>query len=185
MQGRIELIIGPMYCGKTTEMHRRITDASFADKPSVIVKFSGDVRYASDAAIVTHSGLIQRSTERSEYAAPIRVLIADRLSSLDIPEDVVGVDEGQFYPDLAAQCEAWAQQGKRVIIAALDGDFNRQPFGDVCRIIPMCERVDKQHGVCMVCKSSESSFTKKIAAGDTVIDIGGREKYKAVCRQCY
>jgi thymidine kinase len=189
--GSIELIIGPMFCGKTTEMLSRVRRAAMARTPSVVVKFSGDVRYDAGnldgPAVCTHADTRQVTTPKTNMSEPIRVVAASALADVEpeLSEIVIGVDEGQFYPDLVAACTKWASEGRRVIVAALDGDFARRPFGEVCNLVPLCESVSKQNGVCMVCRSRSSAFTQRIGTSTALVDIGTCDKYRAVCRACY
>ena len=117
--------------------------------------------------------------------------------------DVIGVDEGQFvsflffkkkrkfiyfllkkYSDLIPVCENAANRGKIVIVAALDGSFQRKPFGSVMDLVPKAEVVSKLTAVCMQC-FRDAAFTKRIAGGSAIEEIGGSDKYIAVCRQCF
>jgi len=184
--GSIELIIGPMFGGKSSEMISRVRRATHAMQAGCIIKFKGDDRYEHGDTVSTHDDVRQSSTPGTDMVAPIRVISAATLSEVDVTEPVIGVDEGQFYPDLLECCEAWARDGHRVIIAALDGDFNRKPFGQVCQLIPLCEKIVKQQGVCMACRTHDSAFTQRLWSGsDSVIKIGGNESYRSVCRKCY
>lgn len=185
--GSIELIIGPMFVEKTTEVVRRVRRAALASTPSVLVKYSGDTRYERGAVVATHAEVRQASSPGSEERAPIRVVVAATLAAAELDEDemVVGVDEGQFFPDLTRQCEAWAAEGRRVIVGALDGTFARRPFGQVCELVPLCESVEKQRGVCMACRRQASAFSQRLGGGTATIEVGGRESYRSVCRQCY
>lgn len=183
--GSIELIIGPMFSEKSTEMISRVRRAALARQPAVIVKHRDDARYAPGAVVATHADVRQASTPGSEASAPIRVVAAGALAEVEAVEPVVGVDEGQFYPDLVEACERWAGEGRRVVVAALDGDFARRPFGQVCALVPLCEQVEKRRGVCMTCRRRESAFTLRLGPGTALIDVGAQEKYQSVCRACY
>jgi thymidine kinase len=175
-----------MFGGKSEEMVSRARRAALANKPTLIVKFRGDDRYERGDVVATHADVRQASTPGSAAAAPIRVVSAATLASLGVPdEDVIGIDEGQFYPDLLEVCEQWAAAGKRVIVAALDGDFLRRPFGQVCELVPRCESVEKKRGVCMVCRDRDSSFTQRLSESTALVEIGAQESYRSVCRQCY
>jgi len=185
LPGRIELIIGPMFASKTTEMVCRIHRAALANQASVIIKYRGDSRYDDGAVVTTHAGIKQTSTPETKILAPIRIVIASCLSEVDISEPFIGIDEGQFFPDLVECCERWAAKGHCVIVAALDGDFARRPFGHVCSLIPLCESVEKLRGVCMVCRGRDSAFTQRIGASTNLVEIGAQESYRSVCRQCY
>lgn len=183
--GSIELILGPMFSEKTSEMVSRVRRAAFAEQPGVIIKYIRDVRYERDEVVATHAEVRQASTPGTDSCAAIRVVAAETLGEVEVAEPVVGVDEGQFYPDLLEKCEQWAGEGRRVIVAALDGDFLRRPFGRVCELVPRCESVEKRRGVCMCCRRRESAFTQRLGSGTAVIEIGARESYRAVCRDCY
>src|SRR5690349_15640390 len=93
--------------------------------------------------------------------------------------DVVGIDEGQFFPDTTQFCELLAQRGKIVIVAALDGTFERKPFGAVLELLPLAETVTKLSAVCMGCYRP-AAFSKRLGAETEVKVIGGADKYIAV-----
>lgn len=185
-EGSIELVIGPMFSEKTTTLLSRIRRATYAGCTAVIVKHESDSRYAAGAEIATHSDLRQST----DAAAGIQVVVAAKLHDIAGEVDrlnpaIVGVDEGQFYDDLVHMCETWANEGRRVIVAALDGDSTRAPFGAVCALVPLCESVLKLSGVCMRCRHRESAFTRRTAAATTQILVGAQESYQGVCRRCY
>jgi len=109
----------------------------------------------------------------------------------DVPPDIVhraaviGIDEGQFFPDLLEWTrDVVSRLGKVVVIAALDGTFQRVPFGNVCALIPFAETVVKLSAVCSSC-GADAPFTARISAEEEVEVIGGADKYSAVCRACF
>lgn len=174
MIGQIELVVGPMFSGKSTELLRRMRRLEVAKKKCLYIKYKQDTRYSKDC-IATHNN-------ETRKAAP-----CDKLTEIDNLEDFecIGVDEGQFFPDLIEFCEKAANKGKLVIVAALDGTFERKPFGQICELIPLCESVTKLRAICMECQA-EASFSKKISKDNkNLIDIGGSDKYISVCRECY
>ena len=173
--GRIELILGPMFAGKSTELFRRIRRHEFAKRTCVVIKHKKDTRYSQDKA-ATHDGRERKAIQ------------AEMLSGIDVGSaEVVGIDEGQFFPDIAEVVELWANHGKIVIVAALDGTFEKKPFGSVLKLVPLAESVEKLLAVCMCCHEKEASFTKRRESnsGSDVIFIGGAESYLAVCRGCH
>lgn len=175
MSGNLELILGPMFSGKTTELIRRVERHQIAKRKCVIVKHSIDTRYSSDR-VVTHSGQEKLSTfVQSTLGSILHCLAA---------YDVIAIDEGQFFPDVVEACEFMANSGKTVIVAALDGTFHRKPFGRVLELVPMAESVVKLNSVCMQCFGN-AAFTKRLGAEQEDVDIGGADKYSAVCRACY
>jgi thymidine kinase len=98
--------------------------------------------------------------------------------------DVIGVDEGQFFAEIVEFCELMANKSKTVLVSALDGTFERKPFGNIINLIPLAERVIKLCAVCVYC-ACEAAFTKRIVESKEVELIGGAEMYKPVCRGCF
>jgi thymidine kinase len=179
-----------MFSGKTTELVRRVRREALAGAPALVIKWADDNRYEEGSVIAAHSEIRQGSAPGSEQCAPIRVVRARCLADVGGVGGggtVIGVDEGQFYPDLLSQCEHWAQNGNHVIVAALDGDFARRPFGEVCDLVPRCETVEKLSAVCAGCRSRDraGAFTQRTVAGAEIVLVGKRESYRAVCRACY
>tara|TARA_B100000530_G_scaffold329766_1_gene272199 strand:- start:640 stop:1440 length:801 start_codon:yes stop_codon:yes gene_type:complete len=107
--------------------------------------------------------------------------------------DVIGIDEGQFFGDVVEFCDRWANKGKVVICAALDGTYERKMFNDILKLVPIAESVDKLTSVCAMC-SKDASFTLRCFNNSTNSEegeeepvelIGGADMYKAACRKCY
>jgi len=173
-RGEIQVILGPMFSGKTTELQRRIRRYKVADHQCLIVKYLNDTRY-SETGMATHD-------RQTMDAVPCTLL--DEVSPFVNEYDVIGIDEGQFFPDLVQHCEAWAKSGQTVIVAALDGTFQRRPFGSVLELIPLSEQVTKLSAVCVLCYN-DASFTRRLGSETKIEVIGGAEKYLAVCRKCF
>jgi len=172
--GQIQLIFGPMFSGKSTELIRRLKRYQVAQYEVLIVKYAKDVRY-SEGGIATHcgqslpaisTGTLSELTDKADYY------------------DVIGIDEGQFFSDVVTWCEEMANKGKIVLVAALDGTFQRKEFSDILSLVPLAEDVTKLVAVCMVC-FKDAAFSKRISTEDGVEVIGGADKYMAVCRRCY
>ena len=176
--GRLELVIGPMFSGKTTKMLHCIRRHGFANKRVLLVKYCKDQRY-SVGSVATHDNVTGPAGCHTLSVASLSQ-VGDEYHNYD----VIGVDEGQFYPDLAEFADRVASEGKVVIVAALDGDFLRNPFGDICRLIPRAEVVTKITAVCMMC-GCNASFSRRISAEQDVEVIGGADKYLPTCRECY
>lgn len=172
--GRIETIVGPMFSGKTTELFRRIRRFRWAKKSVVTIKFEDDTRYDRERA-ATHD----RVTEEALGARKLQDLLPELAD-----KDVVGIDEGHFFPDLAEVADELANQGKIVLVAALDADFRREPFPEVARLIAKSETVEKLDAVCIECGDS-ASFSKRISSEQQLHLVGGADKYACMCRSCY
>jgi len=172
--GRLELIFGPMFAGKTSEMLRRIRRQKIAGQRCLLVKYAADARY-SQTCVATHD-------QQSVPAEAVSRLI--ELSDSIDDYDVIGIDEGQFYPDIHEEVERYLSMGKAVVISALDGTFEQKPFREVLRLISMADRVTKLNAVCMICYEN-APFTQRISSDREVEKIGGSELYRPVCRACY
>ena len=141
----------------------------------MLFKSIKDTRY-NPACVTTHDQL--------SYSARARV---DHLADLDGGVDgyqVVGIDEGQFFDDIVEVASAWADAGVVVIVAALDGTFQRQPFGHVLELIPFADTVVKLPAVCMRC-GHDAPFTCRTSAEKEVEVIGNGDKYQPLCRACF
>ncbi|XP_029007916.1 thymidine kinase, cytosolic [Betta splendens] len=173
-RGQVQVIFGPMFSGKSTELMRRVRRFQIAQYKCLVIKYAKDTRY-TDKGMATHD-------RNTMDAVPANRL--DDVKSLALQACVIGIDEGQFFPDTVAFCEEMANLGKTVIVAALDGTFQRKPFGNILNLVPLAESVVKLHAVCMQCYK-EAAYTKRIGAEKEVEVIGGADKYQAVCRKCY
>jgi len=170
----IALICGGMWSGKTTELFRRLRRAKHAGQTTILYKYSNDIRYGRKEMASSHDNI-------HETAIPTTTLDASSITA----NTVIGIDEGQFIGNLVPFCESAASQGCTVIVAALDSDFKREGFPSIVQLMPKCEKIDKLHAVCFVCKG-EASFTKRIEETNQQLeDIGGSDKYQAVCRRCF
>lgn len=174
-RGRIELIMGCMFAGKTTELLRRCTKHSITGKRVLRVKFSADMRYGKDFKICTHSG--QKSP-----ATPIHSL--SELGDRWLDFDVIGIDEGQFFTDIVEFSEKAANRGKVVVISSLQGTFLRGAFPNIIALIPKCEKIKKLTAICKLCKQN-ASFTYRTASKDNTNMIGGENMYMPLCRECH
>ena len=88
-RGRIEVICGSMFSGKTEELIRRLKRASFARQRVEIFKPVLDTRY-SESDVVSHDN-------NSIPSTPVDTSASILLLSSEI--DVVGIDEAQFFDE--------------------------------------------------------------------------------------
>ncbi|CAD5117465.1 DgyrCDS6233 [Dimorphilus gyrociliatus] len=172
--GRIQIIFGPMFSGKTSELIRRMKRFQVANYHCLVVKYENDTRY-DQQCLATHDKQVLSAVSTSKL---------EKIRQLAENCDVIGVDEGQFFPDIVEFCEDMANRGKIIIISALDGTFQRKPFGEILELVPLAENVTKLTAVCMTCYG-DASFTKRKGGEKEIEVIGGMEKYLAVCRTCY
>lgn len=163
-----------MFSGKTTELMRRLKRYQIAKHNCLIIKYAKDVRYDSDG-IATHD---------KQVLPAVAATVLDEMKEKADDFSVIGIDEGQFFPDTVEFAEEMANRGKIVIVAALDGTYQRLGFGDILRLVPLAESIVKLTAVCMICYE-EASYTKRTSTETAVEVIGGSEKYIATCRQCF
>lgn len=174
-RGRIEVICGSMFSGKTEELIRRLRRARIARQKVEIYKPALDTRY-SEADVVSHDATTIASTP-VEAAASILLLAAEA--------DVVGIDEAQFFDQgLIEVCTTLANQGKRVIIAGLDMDFQGQPFGPMPALCAVAEDVTKVHAICVKC-GDLAYVSHRIVADERRVLLGEKDEYEPLCRACY
>jgi len=173
--GRIEVVCGSMFSGKTEELIRRMRRAQFARQRVEIFKPSIDVRY-SEEDVVSHDQKHIQSTP-IDSSASILLLAGDI--------DVVGIDEAQFFDDgLVDVCNELAYRGVRVIIAGLDMDFRGKPFGPMPALCAIADEVTKVHAICVRCGSLAYVSHRKVA-GDRRVLLGETQEYEPLCRECY
>ena len=179
-RGSLEVIFGPMFSGKSTELQRRLRRHTVANRRVLVVKYAGDNRY--DDAVGRKDAAVTHDLAAMP-ALPTKDLM--NIDNVVHNYDVVGIDEGQFFDDVAPYCEKWAQAGKTVIVAALDGTFQRKAFNSVLSLVPYAENVTKLTAVCTDC-AADAAFTARTTKDTTNVEvIGGASEYKAVCRACY
>lgn len=176
LKGKIQMIIGPMFSGKSTELLRRVKRYTIAKKECIVLKYQEDTRY-SQLKVSTHDKMMWE-------AKPVLSLMSAKKECLDSKISIIGIDEGQFFPDLIEFCLFMVDHGKTVIVAGLNGTFQQKPFGQILDLIPFAEDILKLSAVCMRC-GADATFSKKInGQTDQQIEIGGSEMYSAVCRNC-
>jgi thymidine kinase len=180
-QGRVEVIAGPMFAGKTEELLRRVRRAAIAGQRVVVFSHALDTR-AGGGRIASHAGLDSPSRAVGTAEEIARAIETDEL-------DIVAIDEAQFFgPPLEGVVEDLASSGLHVIVAGLDVTFLGRPFEPLPALMARAERVDKLTAVCSVC-GADAIFHARVApagSGDVNLvteNVGGRETYQALCRR--
>lgn len=181
-QGRIEVICGSMFSGKTEELIRRMKRATFARQRVVIFKPQIDKRY-SEANVVSHDRNEIPSTPIAKASDIITSLARTKDGEFDI--DVVGIDEAQFFDmRLVDVCNELAGSNVRVIIAGLDMDFKGIPFGPIPSLCAVADDVTKVHAICVKC-GSLAYVSHRLVHNDNRVLIGEQTEYEPLCRECY
>ncbi len=173
--GRIEVVCGSMFSGKTEELIRRMKRAKFAKQKVEIFKPALDTRY-SEESVVSHDQNSIRST-------PIDSSGSILLLASDI--DVVGIDEAQFLDDgLVDVCNELANRGVRVIVAGLDMDYKGVPFGPIPALCAIADEVAKVHAICVKC-GALAYISHRLVSNDKRVLLGEKDEYEPLCRECY
>ena len=170
-QGRIEVVCGSMFSGKTEELIR----AKFARQRVEIFKPAIDTRY-SDNDVVSHD-------QNAIPSTPVDNSSSILLLSSDI--DVVGIDEAQFMDmGLVDVCNQLAYRGVRVIVAGLDMDFKGVPFGPIPALCAIADDVTKVHAICVKC-GNLAYVSHRLVENDKRVLLGETQEYEPLCRECY
>jgi thymidine kinase len=178
-EGRIEVICGSMFSGKSEELIRRVRRAIIARQNIQVFKPAIDNRYGIES-VTSHSGLVIEAVP-VQSSSEIVSLTAENTT-------VVAIDEVQFFDmDIVKVVSGLAYSGIRVICAGLDMDFRGEPFGPMPQLMACAEEVSKLRAICMVC-GDQAAFTQRLVNGrparydDPVILVGAQERYEARCR---
>jgi thymidine kinase len=184
--GKLEVICGSMFSGKTEELMLRLRRAEYAKKNVLTIKHEIDNR-KSFSCIVSHNGVQREAYPIGSCEDGLQAL-ADLV---DDTVDVIGIDEIQFFPyETVSLILRMVDQGKRVIVAGLDLDFRREPFSIVPELLARADEVSKLRAICVIC-GNDANFTQRLInkepakIDDPTILVGGEECYEARCRQCH
>ncbi len=178
-----ELITGPMSCGKTEELLRRIRRSIIAKRKVKVISPDIDTRAKGDY-IESRNGL---------WLDAIKVKHAIQIMSVVKPDDeVIAIDELQFFDsNIVKVVSKLMDEGKKVIGTGLELDFKAEPFGSMPELMCIATKVDKLHAVCMKCGGENATRTQRLIDGkpadknSPLIMIGGDETYEARCIKCY
>lgn len=171
--GEVQLILGPMFSGKTSELIRKYSRYVIAEKKCVMVKYGKDTRF-SLTDVVTHDGV------------KISALTCDTLANLDFPADtnVICIDEIQFYDDAVEFVKKTSSRGITIVAAGLNGTYKQEEFKTVSQLLPLATDLVFCKSICHTCKRDGATFSKRISADIGDVVIGGADKYEAACNNC-
>jgi len=181
--GRIEMIIGCMYSGKTTEIMRQIKRYKTLNKNIIVITHESDNRYCDSGNISTHNCENMVAIPLSKLKNIYNNEYKDEFNKAE----VVFVEEGQFFPDLYEfSIDCANLYDKNIIISGLDGDFQLKPFEQIINLISNSEKVTKLTALCKQCgDGTEACFSKRIIKNKERELVGSNGIYEAVCRKHY
>lgn len=178
--GRVEVVCGPMFAGKTEELMRRVRRAVIAGRQVIVLNHALDTRHGTDR-LASHVGLDFPAVAVAD-AADIEPAVPDAAS-------VIAIDEAQFFgPALVPVVDRLARRGLVVIVAGLDVTFDGRPFEPLPSLMALAERVDKLTAICTVCGEDAVFHVRvdaSIVGADALVaaNVGGIDVYQARCRR--
>jgi thymidine kinase len=182
--GYLELFIGPMFSGKTTQLIQIYKTYKYIGKNIAVINYMDDVRY-DNTQLSSHDKIM------------IPCIFAENIGSIwndsrhkfydDLHNaDVILINEGQFFEDLfKTVLEMVEVKHKKVYICGLDGDFLRNKFGQLTDLIPYCDKVTKLQSLCSVCKNGKKAIFSHRITHETSQIVIGADNYMPLCRNCY
>lgn len=175
----LEIVVGPMFSGKSSYIHSAIRRQRAIDVPVLAIKPMIDTRYDGQSDVVTHDNLRIPCVSSAN-------LVDISLMTI-IQAKFIVIEEAQFFSGLVAFVLKLVEVYKKdVLVVGLDGDSDRNPFGEILKCIPYADKVTKLHALCSVCKDgTPAHFTYRTIPVGEQIHVGGASDYKAVCRACY
>jgi len=187
MVGYLELIIGPMWSGKTSKLLELYKQFTFCEMNTLVINYAHDTRY-SQTKLSTHDRREIPCTQALNLCEVAN--IAPKMNETIVPDafatcEVILINEGQFFKDIVEWVKCAVETyHKRVYVCGLDGDFRREAFGDWLNLIPFCDEVTKLRSYCGCCKKCPALFTyRKTDAQEQ--ELIGTDEYLPVCRKCY
>ena len=175
----LELIVGPMFSGKSTELIRRVQRLQTIGKSLAVYNSVNDDRYGIDG-VYTHD-------MKSVQCITTDTLMSQLHTPIFENADYIFIDEAQFFKDLFNFVrDIVDKHGKHVIVIGLNGDSDRRPFGQINDLLPYCDDITMLKALCSQCKDGTPGiFSKRIVENSGQICVGSIETYMATCRKCF
>jgi thymidine kinase len=178
--GYLELIIGPMFSGKTSRLVEVYKQCKFCNISVSVINHSIDKRYDNEL-LSTHDKIKIPCTQTER--------ISEFWNETNLTDNLIGdvilINEGQFFEDLYECVIDMLEKGKKVYICGLDGDFERKKFGAILDLIPLCDKVNKLTSLCSICKNGTPGIFSMRLTNEKEQTVVGSDNYIPVCRKCY
>lgn len=179
-EGYLELILGPMFSGKTSTLKKIYDQCMYCNIPVTVINYSGDTRYSADAVMSTHDKIMIPCIMGTSIIETIKNN-AEKVKQ----SEVILINEGQFFPDIKCVVDLVEKECKRVYICGLDGDFQKNKIGSLLDLIPHCDNVCKLKSLCSECRNGKAGLFSYRITNETDQVVIGVENYKPLCRMCY
>jgi thymidine kinase len=178
--GYLEIIIGPMFSGKTTKILNIYNQCKFCNIGVVVINHCLDKRYDEE---------LLSSHDKIKIPCNQMTLLSELFNDLNLPNyinsNVILINEAQFFPDLEVSVKKMLHDNKQIIISGLDGDFEQKKFGQILDLIPLCDKVTKYKSLCGSCKNGTSAIFSKRISLEKEQTVIGSNNYIPVCRNCF
>ena len=177
-EGYLELIIGPMFSGKTTYLLSLYKQYQLSNMKTCVINYADDRRY-DDTMLSTHDKVMIKCNN----TLSLKSFLTDDI----IREyDVFLINEGQFFDDIfESVSELVDRRNKMVHVCGLDGDFNRNTFGMLLRLIPLCDKITKKKAICTKCANGTKAIFSHRLTNEQSVKVIGSSNYIPLCRTCY
>lgn len=175
--GFLEIVIGPMFSGKTSHLINLHKQYSLANMKPFIINYEDDKRY-DNVKISTHD---KQMVESNNCLVLSNILDENTIQNFN----VFLINEAQFFPDIYDSVLKLLEHNKIVHIVGLDGDFQRNVFGDIYKLIPHCDSIIKKKSICMKCKNGTKAIFSHRITNETATKVIGSDNYIPLCRSCY
>jgi thymidine kinase len=178
----LEIIIGPMYSGKTSKLLEIYKQCKFCDISVAVINHSYDQRY-HETLLSTHDKLMIPCIQLNTLESWHNTVMYENKMLKDA--DVILINEAQFFQDLYDVVIDMLKNNKKIYICGLDGDFERKKFGQILDLIPYCDKITKLTSLCSICKNGNLAIFSLRITNDIEQTVIGSENYIPVCRTCY
>ena len=176
-RGYLEIFIGPMYSGKTSKILELYKKYTFCSIPIAVLNYSEDTRY-HETMLSTH--------DKTMIPCIQTIHLRDVLETEQVIQaQVVLINEAQFFEDLYDCVLLLLKQNKKVYVSGLDGDFERKKFGQILELIPICDKIEKMHSFCSLCRDGTPGIFSLRLTSEKEQKLIGADNYIPVCRNCY
>lgn len=174
-EGRLDVICGPMFSGKTGELIKRVEQARSEGNRVVVIKPSIDTRY-SRKKVVSHDKI---EVEAVVVGESREIMVAVQHA------DVVAIDEVQFFDEgIVDVCRELANKGLKVVVCGLDLDSNGSPFGSMPELLVYADEVVKLQAVCSQ-TGAPARFTFRHSGGNDTVELGESDIYMPLSRRAF
>jgi len=193
--GYLEIILGPMFSGKSTRLVEIYKQCKFCNIPVIVINHSFDNRYDNELmsthdqvkipCIKTEKLSDLWCEDNIDLEANIEMIPRVKDKLLVIRSVVILINEGQFFEDIEEFVKKMLENRKKIYVCGLDGDFQRKKFGKIVDLIPLCDKVIKLSSLCGLCKNGIPGIFSKRITSEKEQTVIGSDNYIPVCRNCY